>query len=390
MTPPAFPDSDEVRRRVTRAAELKTQLVSFALTAPFQKPLRSLVRELEPLQMEPKSELIYACELLLFEHRYDDGSTVLDRFVAKARGLDAADVALVRGWADAVEGIFEVTWHGGDRLALTNLFDDLDYPAYATAGPEALADVEVGWFLATRLLPLGDHWILSGEQLPFAPDAREAVATMVAEGALAHPERVLRNPRYLEAARRSTRRHHEAFLALFGTDLLLVDPDDVAPTYVRLLRFHAERTASASRPEHLPEPGSLVDTEEYAEMFAGASKVGILHREDSGIWFLADYDVILEAHEQPDLVKARGRHREIVRGYLEDDSIPPFVFEDLHEQYGAASDVVLQRALDRPGFTWAEDGPTLMRRYKREQVDRPVPITAVPLPKIAQELHGVG
>lgn len=390
MSSPDFPDTADARRRLARAAQLKAELVRFALTPPFQKPLRSLVREIAPLELAPESELIAACELLLFEHRYDDGSTVLDRFVAKARHLDADDVALVRGWADNVEGIFEVTWHDGDRLALTNLFDDLDYPAYATAGPEALADLEVGWFLATRVLPLGDRWILSGEQLPFPPSSRPDVARLVVDGALAHPERVYRNPRYLETARRTARTLHESFLALFGTDRLLVGPDDVAPTHVRLLRFHAERTTSASRPEHLPEPGSLVDAEEYAEIFEGASKVGVLHREDSGIWFLADYDVVVEAHEQPDLVRDSARHRSTVRGYLEDDSIPPFVFEDLQERYGVDADVVLQRVLDRPRFTWADDGPDLMRRYKREQVERPVPTTAVPLPKIALELHGVG
>ena len=349
--------TDRHRRLLERAATLKGELVDFALAPPFQRLLREQLKRCAHPELDGDSQVIEAVDALLFEHRYDDGSMVLDRFLAKRRSLTPGDRGLVESWRESVHGIFEVLEVRGDQLELWNLFDEMGYPVHATAGPDAVEGVDPGTFLITRVLPVDDVWLLSGTQGLFGAEHRAGMAKVVAERALEHPDLVLRNPDKRRMALETARSMHESFLACFDTDLLVVTGREVASTYQRFIACHTARVNPDADADERAR--RLVDTAVYDEAFAHRDSVAVRHYPDHGLWFFADYALALEAFKDPDLLTQGDAHREVVQGYLEEETIPPWVLEELSRAHPHNADAVFGKLLGDLGFQWETDGPGL-------------------------------
>ena len=60
-----------------------------------------------------EDEAIDAIDRFALLYRLPNGKTVLDQFLASWPDLSAADRQMLRGWRDAVDGIFEI--RGRDR-----------------------------------------------------------------------------------------------------------------------------------------------------------------------------------------------------------------------------------------------------------------------------------
>jgi hypothetical protein len=79
------------------------------------------------------------------------------------------------GWRDVVEGVFEIRERDGNAILGTNLIDELTYLIYSNAGSDGLAAIQPGCFLATRIVPFGDDWMLSGAQQTLPASGRAAM-----------------------------------------------------------------------------------------------------------------------------------------------------------------------------------------------------------------------
>src|SRR5680860_408235 len=101
-------------------------------------------------------------------------------------------------------------------------------------------------------------------------------------------------------------------------------------------------------------------------MFGSVNSVAVTHHPESGIWFFADYDLVSDAFANPDLIRRHKAHRDAVRGYLHDESIPPWVFDILRRMVPEKADTVFQAILGKPTFRWDTDGDELMRHHKRD------------------------
>lgn len=84
-----------------------------------------------------EGEAIAIIDRFALQHRLPDGKTVLDQFLATRPGLTAADREMLRGWLDAVEGIFEIRGQDRDAIVLLNLLDDLECRTYSNVGSPA-------------------------------------------------------------------------------------------------------------------------------------------------------------------------------------------------------------------------------------------------------------
>ncbi len=375
--------TQDERRGLDEAIALKTALVEFALTPPFQRPLRACSRRLRDTELDGPSQLVEAVEALLFEHRYDDGGTVLDRFARRHPRLPEGQRALLDSWKGSVHGAFEVRERAAEQLLLTNLFDELEYRVVATSGPDVVEDMHPESFVISRILPVGDLWVFSGTQASFPPESRPTMAEFVAREMLSSPELVLRNPAKRRLAAEQARSRHESFLLCFGTDRLLVSGPDVVATYRRYLQFHDERVAG---PGATTTGDGLFGDQSWDALSEVPGNVAVIHRPDVGVWFLVDYDLVEEAFADPGLLRRSDRRRSVVREYLEDSSIPPWVFEDLSRRYGRQADTALAIVLNRHDFRWEQDGEALMRARRPGQLDRPVFAPGiVPAPTIALE-----
>jgi hypothetical protein len=87
------------------------------------------------------------------------------------------------------------------------------------------------------------------------PDARWRSGQMLAaaaEQAMRHPEAVFRNPAKLAEARRILAQHHQAFMDLFGADLIVVPGTEVPGKVAEFHRHLAQRARPGAEPPSSP------------------------------------------------------------------------------------------------------------------------------------------
>ena len=115
-------DEPSLARLIDRSAELKRALVDFALGPRMERHLERFMAEGTGLyEVLAEDEAIDAIDRFALLYRLPNGKTVLDQFLASWPDLSAADRQMLRGWRDAVDGIFEIRGRDGDSLVLLNL-----------------------------------------------------------------------------------------------------------------------------------------------------------------------------------------------------------------------------------------------------------------------------
>ncbi|MEV8392680.1 MULTISPECIES: hypothetical protein [unclassified Streptomyces] len=57
----------------------------------------------------------------------------------------------------------------------------------------------------------------------------------------------------------------------------------------------------------------------------------------------------------------RGRHQDLLRTYLREESITPLPIRRLAAAHPESTDVAFRKLLRKPGFTWSEHGEALLR-----------------------------
>jgi len=135
----------------------------------------------------------------------------------------AADRAgMVLGWRDVVEGIFEVRGRDGAAYVMENLIDDLTYRVRSNTGTGVFRQIPRRSVVITRLVPIGDEWLISGATNVFPARYRAELYRAAAEQAIRSPELGFRNPDMLARAWELQRADRKRFVRLFGADLIVL------------------------------------------------------------------------------------------------------------------------------------------------------------------------
>lgn len=193
---------------VERSGDLKRALVKFASAPRFDDAFEdALARRHGPDVTElDEGTVANVIDYLAVQYRLPDGDTVVERFVAEHPELTQEGRALLLGWRDVVEGIFEVGRPDGEALAIVNLIDELTYRVRSNMGPGVFARLRPGSFLITRLVPVGDEWLMSGGAGTLPASARAAALRAAAEAAEREPTRRRSARRSGPGVRRRSRR----------------------------------------------------------------------------------------------------------------------------------------------------------------------------------------
>ncbi|GAA4993399.1 hypothetical protein GCM10023317_21860 [Actinopolymorpha pittospori] len=328
-----------------RAGELKQALVEFAEHPQYGRAFTDLVaRHVDRSTVLDERQVMTLTDHFVLQHRLRNGRTVLEQFLAAHRELSQQE-----------------------REMVLNLVDDLTYEVYSNMGPSVFRQMPNRSFLITRLVPIGDTWMISGPAEVYRTDQRDVVLQAAANVAMGFPEAVYRNPDKLARAWDMQREDRQRFLRFFGTDLLVVPGDQVRP---RMEEFHAfchdqiERTQPKVAP-HIPAPMAELPAE-----IVDSESVALIYDEDDGLGFYADFDLAEAAFADPDLIRRR-RYRETVLAYLDDDTVEPMVLRRLAERDPAKATIVFRKLLKRPSFDWARHGEDLLRTSKVAYFDRP-------------------
>ncbi|MGW1001277.1 hypothetical protein [Streptomyces sp. NPDC002520] len=354
---------------IERSAELKGQLVAFGQSARFDRWLTPVLLEAAgPERQLDEGEAIRIIDHFILRYRLPDGSTVVDRFVAGRKDLTAVDRAMLLGWRDPVEGIFEIQRKEKDAVVLLNLVDDLEYRTYSNAGRAAFRRVSKGSFLHTCLVPVhsaGGAWLVSGAMSSYPKSSATEIAQAAIRLATCRPELVFRNPVKIEQGWQQMREDRAEFVQFCGGDELVLPPaeaEDLLNAYYR----HRQEAAVAGQPDRARGrrlPGLDLPFFELPGELADVDSIGVIYDEVDGLNFYADYGMLRELFANPALA-GRRQHQDLLRTYLREESIAPLPIRRLAAAHPEAADAVFRKLLRNPGFTWSEHGEALLRRRK--------------------------
>lgn len=349
-----------------QAADLKAALVDYACSPGFSRSLSETMSALSGSGSQEHDEWAEAVETLLYLRGEGGREPLLSRYLRTNKNI-APDARLVyESWRDRnVFGVFKVSTRRGAHLGLHNLIDELDYDAYATVGAGAMRVVQRGGYVMTRLVPMGDIWTISGNLRLFGPGDLQKVQTLAAKLLKQYPTLVFNNPGNLERARELAAKHHAIFLDRFGAHVVRGTGTDVIAAYRNFL----DACSQASAADHpgaaaLVTPGSrLAPDDSFPPEIAESGDAALYHHPLAGVSILTRYGQVESAHRTPPGT-ADDPDAEILRGYLEDTSIPAYVLEDLAAKYPGTVNEAYAVSLSRPKFNWEHDGAALLRSHR--------------------------
>ena len=360
------------RDEIYQAADLKGDLVEYALTPGFARLLASEMAEALRYTDDRPSAGIYAVESMLFDRPERGGRTVLERYLLGHTQLSLDDRAVLESWRDrAVYGVFEVIARKGDRLTLVNVIDELRYDVYSTMGAAAISGASRGSYVLTRVLPVGDSWILSGIQGLLGRRDNMIVGTLLAGLIENDPTGAYRNPAKRERALEINRAYHDVFLGLFGADSVAGTGREAAE---HLRRFIAACSAqvNAAVPESAPaaewaaaEAAATSAYENIPDELLNSDDVVLRNHPVKGFALFENHGRVEDAHRTPPS-DAHADGVALVREYLSDESVPAYVLARLASAYPETVDALYRLVLERPEFGWAVDGDALLRQHKPE------------------------
>ena len=370
---------------IARSGDLKRELVEYAEGTRFRRAMqRAYDERFGPWDLPDQAASIDFLDRFILQHRLKDGTTVVEQFVADRPELPEDERDLLLGWRDVVEGIFEVERLDGETLVVTNLVDELTYRVRSNAGPKVLAGMRPGSFLITRLVPIGDEWLLSGISHTLPASSRDFAYQRAADIAAQHPALVFRNPEKLARAWEVQREERRHFVAFFGSDLVVLPGSELAErmaAYARFRMYEARDPEGRTAAEHYRETyGVEPPTLDFAlpPDLTEAETVGVICDDVEGLNFYRDFGRFEATLAAPELA-AEPAHREIVLTYLEEPSISPLPFRRLAARDPERASRVIRLVLGRKRFSWERDGEALLKRYKPSYFERPMLPAVTPL-----------
>ena len=343
---------------VNLAGDVKGKMVDFATSARFQRYWRELAREIHDDHPELDGDIVgvRATERLLFEFRYDDGTTIIDRFLQQPRLTDREREMAV-GFLGGIEGIFEVTEdtpRGATAFEVRCCLSDLEH-VVAPTEPTGIPTIPSGSFVVGRLNPVAgtDLWTPSGDMDILPASQREAIAESVMTMAMQSPWLTHRNPEKRKAAADRVAEAHQRFVDRHGGDRILIHGKDVPDAF-----------AEALVPVEGIDPAQVASGQAVARRtFEGTElldcdDVLMYSHPVAGFGFYTYFTQVARALEHGS--DADPEDLDIVRGYLDADSVPTWLLRQIIEENLPTSEAALALALNRPGFDWGRDGGDLL------------------------------
>ena len=140
------------------------------------------------------------------------------------------------------------------------------------------------------------------------------------------PESAFRNPDKLARAQELQNAEHDRFVQFFGADFVVISGAQLTERMRSFYNFCrdqavAELAVSGKEPKSPPFHGA-----EYPADLVASDAVAVTHDEVGGMGLYAEFGSIEQAFADPSLLR-HPDYRRRVRDYLDDDTVPPLLFE---------------------------------------------------------------
>jgi hypothetical protein len=176
-----------------RAGELKRELLAFSRQPRYDRAFSEVLARHGGSEVLDEHRLMMLWDYFVLEHRLRSGRTIVEQFVDAHAELSRQERELLLGWRDVVQGPFEVQRRDGPALIVVNLVDDLTYRVRSNMGTSVFRQMPRRSFLITRLVPVGEEWMLSGPTSVLRPAEREVAYRLAFEMSMRTPEAMHRD-----------------------------------------------------------------------------------------------------------------------------------------------------------------------------------------------------
>lgn len=158
---------------IARASDLKHDLVAYAQQPRYHRAFQEALHAQNLDAGANDRQRIMFLDYFALQHTFGNGKTVVEQFVASRPDLTEAERQMMLGWREVVEGIFEIEGRDDEALSVRDLTDKVAYRVRSNRGPEVFEQVPDGSFLITRLIPVGEEWLISGATAVVPESERE-------------------------------------------------------------------------------------------------------------------------------------------------------------------------------------------------------------------------
>jgi hypothetical protein len=161
----------QIDELVERSGPLKQEVLDLAGRPMFDRAFQSEIHRRfgDPVAAK-EAEIHNFFDWFIQQYRRPDGQTIVDCFLETRPDIPPAERDFLVGWRDVVEGRFEVTGRADPVLVTVNVIDDLEYRIRANVGPAIFDHLPPGSFLISRVVPLGEEWLISAQPLCFGAE----------------------------------------------------------------------------------------------------------------------------------------------------------------------------------------------------------------------------
>ncbi|MDT0453658.1 hypothetical protein [Streptomyces hesseae] len=373
-----------VEELVQRSVMLKSELVQFTQHPRFTRQLRARLNAAKGDKPLDEDMVVRTIDHFALQHQLRDGTTVLERFIAHRRPPLATDErAMLLGWRDVVEGLFEVhrADDGTGSVVLHNLIDDLHYVVHSNMGPAALTTLTEGTFVYCRIVPVHPatgHWLISGHLMPYPQSSGPDIAQAALQMTTTDPELLRRNPDLYRQAWQMQHEDRTAFIEFFGADLVILPSAEAQERLTEHHRRRLEQSHAADKAENLPDDPAADGAPTAEEMgrlpeqYMEAPSIGLIYDETEGLNYYLDFGRLDSLFANPALAQDRTSIA-LLRDYLNDDTVSPLPLRRLAQRHPDGADTVFRTLLGKPSFIWQRDGEDLLRTRKKSFYQQETP-----------------
>ena len=206
-----------------------------------------------------------------------------------------------------------------------------------------------------------DMWLFSGPQSTYRREDGPDVVQAAVQTVLTDPRVMRRNTELMAMAWQRQAEERTAFIDFAGSDLIVGAPRAVQASLVAFYKLRQpipQATASNGHPAPSPE-----DLAAFSDEILASDSVAVVYDAIEGFHYFNDFAAAVEPFTVP-AEQLTPERLTTLRGYLNADSIPPFLFRRLAADHPDSVDRVFAKLLGKKGFRWDRDGEAMLARKK--------------------------
>lgn len=348
--------ANETLEHITIAQKLKSNLVNYYRKR--EQKYKPIILTSYAKNHEIREDVMEnGIDWLIHCFRFQKGDTLIDRYIKKHSALSELEIKILERWKDSFEGIFEVKVLEADSVRLFNLVDEKEYTAASIMGPETLDRLKAGDLIMSRLIPLDDIYLFSGNMYLLPPNDKKALQNLAAK--IVQSNLSVKYDRAWEIQRE----YRNSFISYFGDDLIILPGHKLEEAFENFNHYHLEKALCDMPEEKQSKYPAAAPKMQFPEALTRNDNVGLIFDEREGLNFYPDFESFTAPFKNPQLLEDEG-YREVIMGYLESDSISTLPFRKMVEREPDSSRQAFAVLFSKPKWDNDKDFNELIEKHK--------------------------